>query len=508
MRLAYGTALAGALLVTGCFEESAPIDATSADGSGTSETMTSGPSTTASSTTDDPPATETSTTDPDPTGSVDDTTTGDPLPCTEQGLDPQCPADAPFCQDGACVDCTGLAAGACAAIDPSTPVCDADTGACAGCTEHAQCDSEACRFATGECFAPSNRLWVDNTAGGCAGGTGQQDNPVCNVVDAMGIVNSQPGMEPWAIFVAGSPTAYVGSVDPDNNRPVAVLGPTAGLTAVLDGGSTWTIDQWAQSPETYLDHLTIDRSSFGPAIRCNTGQVFVTDSNFVGGEAAADITGCSLRLRRSVVSTGGWGVIVSSSGGQLIADETSFENSSGGIYTEGTVVLRRSVVRDHFVDGGIEVAGGDLTLINSMVYYNQYVNDGIYVGPGGTAEIVHSTIIGALTCTMAGPTSVRNSIVLGSVGEAGMACSSTAVDDSVVNAGLGQGSGNVPASMADFGAIFVNPTAGLGADWHVLPGSLPQDVAVHLPADPVVDFDGDPRPTMAGAPDYAGADVP
>ncbi|MCA9707952.1 MAG: hypothetical protein KDK70_19020, partial [Myxococcales bacterium] len=273
--------------------------------------------------------------------------------------------------------------------------------------------------------------------------------------------------------------------------------------ATLSNDSGYTIDLWAQSPETYLDHLTIDRGFGGPTIRCNTGQVWVTDSNMQGGEATADVSGCSLRTRRVLVNSFGLSMTVGP-GGELLADQTRFDNSSGGLSVQGTAVLRRSVVSNNYVEGGIFVQGGDLTLVNSMVFHNQYQNYGVQVATGGTAEVVHSTVLGTFGCNnMAGPTSIRNSIVLD------LGCTSTAVDRSVVDmASVGQGMGNVGASMADFGSIFVNPGGSSPDDWHVLPGSLPQGVAVHQAGDPVIDFDGDPRPITAGDPDYAGADVP
>ncbi|MCX4247890.1 right-handed parallel beta-helix repeat-containing protein [Paraliomyxa miuraensis] len=498
----------GALVLSACFDPGVPVDTELAEGSGTTsqeqtatspgtETSTTATTPTTGPDTDDPP-----TTDPD--------TTAGPADCEGDGPDPACDAATPYCVDGTCVDCTGLPDGACMALDPTAPVCDAEVGVCSGCTEHEQCSTGACRYTTGECFAQSNRLWVDNTFGGCAGGTGSEANPFCTVVEAMEVLNGQAGSEPWAIFVAGSPNPYEGTVDPDNNRPVAIIGPSAGLAATLDGVAGFTIDHWAQSPETYLARLTIDRGFSGTAIRCNTGQVFATDTNFVGGDTAADVTGCSLRLRRSVVSTGGLGVMVTGAG-ELLTDQTTFENSSGGIVIDGgSAVLRRSVVRNHYVAGGIEVInGGELQLVNSMVYYNQYNNDGVHVANGGTVDVVHSTIIGTFSCGgMAGPTSIRNSIVLHQPFEAGLDCTSTSVHTSVVNTGLGQGMGNVQADAMDLGTIFVNPVTGMDADWHVLPGSIPEGVAVHQPGDPVVDFDGEPRPEMAGANDYAGADVP
>jgi hypothetical protein len=504
--------LGAALTLGACFDPAPVVDTeTGSDGTtGGTVGQTEGDPTT-SPTTTPPTTTGTETGDPPTTTTTDDPdTTAGPTECEGEGLTPACPASTPYCHDGLCTDCTALAEDACAEMDPTAPVCDGGTGLCSACTEHEQCATGACRFATGECFAESNRLWVDNTFGGCAAGTGSEDNPFCTVVEAVDVLNGQAGMEPWAIFVASSPNPYEGTIDPGGGRPIAIIGPSAGLAATLYNENAYTIDLWAQSPETYLAHLTIDRGFGGTAIRCNTGVAVATDCNFVGGDTAADVSGCSLRLRRSAVSTGGLGMMVTA-GGTLLADETVFEDSSGGIVVDGgTAELYRSVVRNHYVEGGITVInGGELVLHNSMVYYNQYANDGVFFAGGGTVEVVHSTIIGAFTCgAMAGPSSIRNSIVMGQPFEAGLECVGTAVDQSVVNMGVGQGAGNVQADDSDMGTIFVNPVTGMAADWHVLPGSIPMDVAVHQPGDPLVDFDGDPRPTMAGAADYAGADVP
>ncbi len=510
MKTGYGLSLAlGCTVVVGCFDPADPPAATPTDGN------TSGPDT-GDETNPVPTGNGVDTDDPDPgtstvadptTGPDPDSTTGPTVDCDGDGPDPACPSAAPYCVEGTCADCTGLADGQCMAFDPTAPVCDAEVGECTACTEHEQCITGACRFATGECFAQSNRLWVDNTFGGCAGGTGDEANPFCTVETALSVLDSQPGTEPWAVFVAGSPNPYLGTVDPNNDRPVAIIGPSAGLSATLSGENGFAVDSWAQSPETYLHRVIIDTNSAGTAIRCATGTVYITDGSIVGGEPGADVTGCSLRLRRTLVSPGGWGIAVGPSG-ELFTEDTIFEQSSGALMLQGTAVLRRTVLHNHFVEGGIRVEGGDLTLVNGMLYDNEYINDGIRVTQMGTAEIVHSTIIGALSCNNnAGNISVRNSIVLGRQSEAGLDCSAATVDTSVINTGLGQGSGNVPADFDDLPAIFVDATP-FGGDWHVLPGSIPDGVAVHQAGDPLQDIDRDPRPTMAGASDYAGADVP
>lgn len=66
---------------------------------------------------------------------------------------------------------------------------------------------------------------------------------------------------------------------------------------------------------------------------------------------------------------------------------------------------------------------------------------------------------------------------------------------------------NVLLPPVAFPTLFVDP-AGATGDYHVLPDSLAKDVAIWASGDATFDIDGDARAGRAGAPDYAGADVP
>jgi hypothetical protein len=411
------------------------------------------------------------------------------------------------CIGGTCHPCGDADDGtaACSAADPTLPICSPD-GACAACTEHDACPTGACRIATGECFPDANRLWVDNTAPNCAAGTGAEDSPFCQVTTAPSVIADQAGNDPWAVFVAGSATAYTGTIDPDNDRPTAVIGPNAGISAVLDGGASYAIDMWSQSPETYVAHMTL-RAQNNVTRGGGDCELWLSDVAIDNGEIGVETGSCTVHMLRSLVTNMfSLGASVPA-GGTIDAVLTDFDNGSGGLYVEGTVRLDSSFVRNHYVGGGIEIQGGHLELVNSFVTYNQYANDGV-ANFGGSFDILYSTIVGAVTCMNPQPSTIRNSIVLNHEFEAGQVCSSAVVDYSVVNTGEGQGTGNVLATFAELPAIFVNPVPNQDGDYHVQPGSIPDGVAAWVDGHPPVDADGDARPNVDGSPDYAGADVP
>lgn len=510
-------ALVAATCVGGCYNEpNVDLDGTGTD----SDVGTTGPSTGPGSSVtmsnpSDPsdPGESTGNSDPtdptDPTGGSDpDDTTGDPpVACdADDGPDPACPGTAPFCVDGTCVGCEDAPVQACASVDPATPVCDAGSGACVGCNEHDQCDSGACRIATGECFAESNRLWVDAAAPDCAAGTGTMAAPFCDVVSAMNVLADQVGDDPWAIFVAGNPNPYVGVIDPTGGRPIAIIGPSAGLGARIQSMG-FTLDLWAMSPETYVSHITL--SSNGATAVRGGGQdctLWLDDSAITDVETGIETGSCTINTRRSVLTNHNLAVHVDS-GGIFNALDTDIGSGQGGLLIEGSAVLARSLVHNHFTGGGITLSG-DLTMVNSMVYSNEYANDGLDVQTGGTFSLVYTTLVGAITCTNAGPSSIRNSIVLNHSYEAGQTCTSASVDYSVVNMGAGQGDGNVLATPEDLPALFVSTSLN-GADYHLLPGAtIPEDVALWERGSPPVDIDTDPRPEVDGTMDWAGADRP
>ncbi|MEM6989824.1 MAG: hypothetical protein AAF721_04990 [Myxococcota bacterium] len=455
---------------------------------------------------DDPTDPDDADSDTDDDATDDDATDTGPGPaCDGEGVDPTCPGTAPFCADGTCVDCSDLMPTACGGLDGATPVCD--EGTCVGCWEHDQCGSGACRMATGECFPMANRLWVDSAAGGCAAATGSEASPFCEIITAITVVNDQAGTEPWAIFVAGNPAPYNGTLSP-RQRPVAIIGPAAGLGAEATADS-YALDVWSQAPETYIANMTLSSNSTSSTIRgANNGDclLWLHDTTVEGGSPGITTGSCDITMHRS--DSNGYdtfGIEVTPTG-TLTTYDTWIHGGQGGMVIDGTAHLERSTVSNNFTMGGITLTG-DLTMVNSLMYANEYTNDGIRASDGGQFDLLYTTVVGAIDCTDNGPSTIRNSIVMGHNFEAGQACTSAAVDYSVVNLGVGQGAGNVMADDTDLDSIFVDPVTN-GADYHVIAGSIPMDVAVWNEGDPAGDQDGDARPSADATADYAGHDVP
>lgn len=501
--------------VAGCFSPDRAAgdgtDGTTGDTSNSSTMPTGGPTTLDDSSSNaTPPDTSVSettppeTTDPDatdPDSSSEDTSP--PVDCDGADGEPDaaCPADATFCLGGTCVDCDALAdsEAGCTGLDPTTPVCGG--GVCLGCGEHEECGSGACRMLTGECFGMPNRLWVDNN--NCDAGVGTEDAPLCSVVDAVGVIDGQAGDEPWAVFVAGSPTPYVGTVDTSSARPIAIIGPDQGLSATLEGNAGPAIDLWSQSPETYLAHVTLTSTSTPATIRGGgTCHLELSDVAMTVGSVALDTNGCDVRARRTLITNSFDTNVVVGGSGSLITDDVEISDASNGMIINGTATLQRTRVWGHYVGGGVTLTGS-LDLINSIIHQNEYTNDGL-ANDGGDLRMLYSTVVGAVTCTNGATATIRNSIVVGHASEAGQVCAAAVVDYSVVNQGAGQGTGNVVVAPADLPNIFVD-SAQYEGDYHVLVDSVPSGVAVWEEGHPVVDFDGDERP---GAGDYAGADIP
>ena len=512
---------ASLLVIPGCFDapdSALDTEGETSSGSGTSPASTDGgpgPDDDPTGADDDPTGADDDPTgaDDDPDGTADSPTDADataeetgPVPdCEGMGPVAECPAEAPFCAGGTCVDCSGLPPEACTGLDAATPVCDA--GVCVGCWEHDQCASGACRIATGECFAEDNRLWVA-PGGDCALADGSEAMPFCNIVNAVTVVNDQSGSDPWAIFVAGSPNPYSGTITP-YEHPLAIIGPSSGLDAETSATMGYAVDLWNGPSEVYLAQLSIEGSFSGATIRGTSSagaSLYLHDVTINGGDPAIDSNSLTINLFRTEILNYNFAFVLDS-GGTLNAFDSSIHDGQGAIVPlQGTAHIERSLVFNSYTAGGIDLDGGSLTLVNSAMWSHSYANDGIAARNGGTFDLLYSTVVGEVSCVGAGPSTIRNSIVLGHSYEAGQTCTSAAVDNSVVNLGVGQGSGNVFADDTYLASIFVD-SGFMTPDYHVLEDSTPAGVAVWEDGDPTTDVDGDARPSVAGTADYAGFDA-
>lgn len=490
------------MVAAACFsEDTQPGGESGADDSG--PTTSDGDGTTGISPTS---VGETSTGSADTTGGDPSTSiaeTGEPECAAEGARDDACPAEAPYCAGGACTACPDLPA-SCADIDPATPVCDALTGTCSACTEHDECASGACRIATGECFGDDNRLWVSADAD-CMAATGSEAAPFCTVDEAIAVVMDQPGREPWAVFVAGAGVPYMLSDDAGlPERPFALIGPSSGVAAELVGLPPAHLLVAGAGHDYYLARLSLDASgSDGTVLDCVVGELWADDLQIESGTIGLAVGGCEVRMRRSAVREAqDWGVVVGPDG-QLTIDEGEIQSNNGGMRTEGTTTLRRTLVADNYLQGGISAPAGTLSLSNVAMHANVYAIGHIDIGANVTATLNYVTALSdALSCTSPSSTyAIRNSIV------DTMTCAGQViVDQSLVSPGdEGLGDGNVPFPLADYTQVFEDHPAG---DLHVRVDPPPYllGIAIRSASDPPVDLDGDARPGV-GRPDYPGIDA-
>ena len=169
-----------------------------------------------------------------------------------------------------------------------------------------------------------------------------------------------------------------------------------------------------------------------------------------------------------------------------------FSNAGGGVSGDNGAFVH---VENSFVGGSIVDAeaiairsASDASILYSTVL----------TGTGSTAR--------SLQCTNAGTVDVRNSILLGETAADSVQCSGGTFLNNASDQGLGLGN----ATVQEFDGAnevwwFADYAAG---DFH-LTGSMPFClIGVWEDGDPATDIDGDLRPTMDGAVDCAGADIP
>ncbi len=407
------------------------------------------------------------------TGSETSSTTG-PIPgcvgdadCTDPLL--------PFCDpSGECVTCEGLSDpdGACAELDAQAPVCAGGvcvqcttdrqgvcsgqtpvcvaTNECAACTEHHECPDSACHLDgmnQGACFEPTEVTMVANAAELAAA--------VSNIGDGRGVI------------VLQGPTSYSESVNIAGDAEVAILGPSS---AVLSGTSGLPIPSLnvGGNAIVYLAGPSVANGDFN-GVACSGTSMWLDDSAVRNNvQLGMDVSGdCALRLRRTVVASN--------------------------------------------LGGGIDIAGGELTMRNSVVGRN---GDDLTSSIGGlrldgtATAITYSAAVGneatnanrgSLFCLGGESGSIRNSILVGS-GDSITGCDSLTFESNAVDGtALGGSNDNVGTVMAGW---FID----LGInDYHLTTVGEAEFVGIASwqKGDPMTDIDGDPIPTdMASFPGY------
>ncbi len=431
------------------------------------------------------------------TGSSSTTTTAGPECEPGDGIEnPACGEGAPYCtSEGICVDCTEIScaevsgetlacdanSGLCAqcsadnadACSGVTPVCSGLTNTCVPCNEHTECESGACNLFSGACF-PDKALWVDKGDASCGpNGGGTQEKPFCEIDDAVDSINKN---SPTIVWVVPSASAYTGQVAVSSSQIVAIRSADSNLARLeVNGKAGLTV----YGGLALIDHLQIGYASEDPGVTCSSGgSIWVDDSRIVNRKQIGVDAGsnCELVFRRSEISANSGGG-VQQSGGSLRMENT-FVVGNGNGFSE--------------VGGISTTQGAELDLVYVSLLANNSKNK--------TGK--------SMSCSAETSGLVENSIILDDdAGVASVECAGLTFEYSVLdNCKLATGTNTCKENGLE-AAWFVSPQTN---NFHIKAGSMNpfKDAALWINGQPLTDYDGDPRPTVDGSVDYAGADVP
>ncbi|MCB9567267.1 MAG: right-handed parallel beta-helix repeat-containing protein [Myxococcales bacterium] len=427
------------------------------------------------------------------------TTTGEPPECTapDGEVDQACDAATPFCQGGSCVDCSGAGGdSACAAADAASPVCeggvcvectadkadacsgtspvcDTDSNACVGCTEHAQCGDTACNMADGSCFPTDYIIWVDRNAEDCMVGDGSMATPFCKITEAFDKIAEPDNLPaPWTVRI--KPGTYI------EGEHMTPGGSTMALIA--DGGAV-TIRSTADSvaglttgdASTLFTQGLIFSLAQTSGLKCSASTVWATDTQMKNNsQHGVEAIDCDTFHKRSLIT----------------------QNQKGGVASYGA---------------------GMTEIVNSYVTANGNLAaefGGIRSAQGNELKILYTTMIGndgdqaaSIQCIDANGGEVRNSVVLGRTNNPSVDCMNAVVSYSLVDGGDMQGDNNMMGADSDVKTWFELPAGGIFRVKEMV-DDLPSpiaEVAMWMDGDPKYDYDGDMRPADMGFP---GADTP
>lgn len=345
---------------------------------------------------------------------------------------------------GACVECrTG------ADCPSDRPQCGPE-GMCRGCTTNVECSSQLCNMTIGSCVAEDEVVYVG------MGGAG----PSCTRVAPCGSI--QAGVN--AVTATRTNILVSGGIYTErvvvNGQSFYLAGPGAELHAPAGTGSVLSI--------------------------MGTGTVDISDIEIVGslpsvgpGVACGGTPDTAVSLRRVTIR----------------------EHTGLGIDSQGCrLTVTGSTIAGN-LDGGVQVANGDVVFLNNVVHGNgrsASTVGGLYLDLPTTARVdfntfvdndVNGTLPASIRCTAALPITLRNNIVTSGSAtevETGGSCGYAYTLSPVAIAGTG----NLAAAPA-----FIDE---LNDDYHLLPTSPGVDDADPAATEPI-DIDGDTRPQGARA---------
>ena len=418
------------------------------------------------------------------TQAASDGSSGAPAECTAEGLrDGACPATAPLCSGGACVDCETAGDAFCSALDTGTPVCGesgdcvqctaddttvcmgADVnffcgpdGACSGCFEHAQCGDSGCDLYTGECLDASV-FWVEGPpcAEGADTGDGTVEDPFCSLAklrDALG--------DRSTVHIMGS-----GNFDDS-----ALVAASDGDVLVLlgEGGKpTLTVVQSAGGGRMYTQNLRLEADG-ASIVGCNTGgKLWLRDTDLIGNNSGFGMvatSNCEVTIERGIVA----------------------RNDGGGIRTLGATLTLKSMA---------VMANGEEMMQTSGLQLENTVARASHV------TVIANEGLANISCSDETELDVRNSIVMRLDGDSLSNCELATFHGVALDAEDYEDSDNRVLFVDYAASFFVEPD---NEDPRLKVHDPFLDLALWAPGDPRVDIDGESLETVVGAMNYAGAD--
>lgn len=439
------------------FEDDPSCDGVADSGTeATTLTSSSMSDTAPTSTTDDPTLTTSmsmseseSETESDPTSDTESTTGPTGCGSSEECLDPA----NPVCVDEVCSPCGEAPAPdiACMSKDPATPVCR-DDGQCVQCSAAIP---DACGDTTPVCDDASNTCVGCTYHEQCEGSACRMGTGACFDIGCVQTVSPGDGVIADAIMggacvILLEPGAYDENVVLDSMDALAILTaqPMAFPVVTGDGDTPAPTIQLSGGAELYLDGLEISSNA---------------------------------------------GVGVSADGAGVWLDRTQvILNSGGGIALTGAASAQ---VRTCYVGGSSDVVS-------------------LQVSGTSSATVIYSTVGGstgdatALSCDDTATVAVRDSIVVGRgpanldiTCDANITYSITEVlYDGTGNAAIGELNGTTQPMWFD--------NYGQGDFGLNTPPAVVESTAQWNTGDPATDINGDPRPDVPDAADFAGADIP
>ncbi len=370
---------------------------------------------------------------------------------------------APFCDDlsGECVPCDGVMDpdAACAEVDPLAPLCS--EGACVQCTVD---DDSACGETTPICDVDAN------TCLGCSEHE-QCPDSACNIAEGN-------CFDPAQTSHVDGDNDDCGMADGTEGAPYCTI--EVALASLSEEALILVHERDLETPYSESNSISVSIAIFAagqeqPVLQGN------------GGQPALIVAGLgSLSLRGVQISNSpAEGLLVT--GGQAWVEQSYIvNNSGGGIVVDGGGSL---VLENSFVGGSINNLPA-INVVDGSASLN-YTS----VGSGFGAS-------SALRCEVGQSVAIRNSILVSAATDDELQCPSATVEDSALEMELPDNT-----TLGEFNTLwFTDYDAG---DFSLVGGEYPIELdiaAIWQNGDPDTDINGDVRPTIDGASDFAGAD--